>query len=46
MAVSVGEPEKGVLDHFGHRRVDPVLASRHLWRRLFKAHGLDQRLDQ
>jgi hypothetical protein len=42
----VAEANQGVLDHFGHCGVDPVLAAGDLRRRLLKAHCLDQRLNQ
>jgi hypothetical protein len=42
----VAEANQGVLDHFGHRRVDPVLAAGDLRRRLLETHRLDQRLNQ
>ena len=42
----VAEANQGVLDHFGHRRVNPVLAAGDLRRRLLEAHRLDQRLYQ
>jgi hypothetical protein len=43
---SVAEAEQGVLDDFGHRRVDPILTAGHFRRRLLEAHSLYQRLDQ
>jgi hypothetical protein len=43
---SVGEAEQGVLDHFGHRWVNPVLAAGYVGRGLGKTHRLNQRLDQ
>ena len=43
---SVGEAEQGVLDHLGHRWMNPVLAAGDVGRGLLKAHRLDQRLNQ
>ncbi len=43
---SVGEAEQGVLDHLGHRWVNPVLAAGYVGRGLGKAHCLNERLDQ
>ena len=42
----VVEHQQGVLDHLGHRRMDPVLTARHVPRGQSEAHRLDQRLDQ
>ena len=43
---SVGEAEQGLLDHLGHRRVNPVLAACYVGRGLFEAHRLNQWLNQ
>ena len=43
---SVGETEQGLLDHLGHRRVNPVLAACYVGRGLLEAHRLNQWLDQ
>ena len=42
----VAEANQGVLDHFGHRRVNPVLAAGDVRCRLLETHRLDQRLNQ
>ena len=43
---SVGETEQGLLDHLGHRRVNPVLAACNVRRGLLEAHRLNQWLNQ
>ena len=43
---SVGETEQGLLDHLGHRRVNPVLAACYVGRGLLEAHRLNQWLNQ